>query len=136
MKTLPALLFALGITAVVAVTMVVIGANALINPNTVPVTNSPGSDVAAASFNASSTAGDPPGSQSAQTAQSTQLAQLQALVAQYQSRETQYQTELNQAIQQLNTANAQIQQDNQEIAQFQQLLQTMQEDGLITITSD
>lgn len=143
MKTFPAILFALGITAVVAIVMVVIGANALVNPNTVPVANAPSSSVAAASYNPNSKAGDSPSSsqsassaQSAQTAQNQQLAQLQALVAQYQSRETQYQSELNQAIQQLNNANSQLQQDNQEIAQFQQLLQAMQQDGLITITSD
>ncbi len=140
MKTLPAILFALGITAVVAIVMVVVGANALVNPNTVPVTNAPSSNVAAASFNSNSQASDPPSSsqsaQTAQTAQSQQLAQLQALVTQYQNREKQYQSELNQAIQQLNNANSQLQQDNQEIAQFQQLLQAMQQDGLITITSD
>jgi flagellar motor protein MotB len=136
MKTLPAILFALGVTAVVAVAMVIIGSNALVNPNTVPVTNAPSSNVAAASYTSSSQAGDPPSSTSAQSAQSTQLAQLQALVTQYQSRETQYQSELNQAIQELNNANAQLQQDNQEIAQFQQLLQVMQQDGLITVTSD
>src|SRR5512136_1516208 len=115
MKTLPALLFALGITAVVAVAMVVIGSNALVNPNTTPITNSPStSNVAAASFSSSSQQADP--------SQATQLLQLQALVTQYQDREKQYQSELNQSIQQLNDANTQLQQANAEIQQFQQLL--------------
>lgn len=132
MKTLPALLFALGITAVVAVAMVIIGSNALVNPNTIPITNSPSSsNVAAASFNSSSQASDP-----AAASQTVQLQQLQALVTQYQDREKQYKSELNQSIQQLNDANSQLQQANAEIQQFQQLLQVMQQRGLIRITSD
>ncbi len=132
MKTLPALLFALGITAVVAVAMVVIGSNALVNPNTTPITNSPpSSNVAAVSLNTSSQAADPPAA-----SQTAQLQQLQALVTQYQDREKQYQSELNQSIQQLNDANTQLQQANAEIQQFQQLLQLLQERGLIRITSD
>ncbi len=132
MKTLPAILFALGITAIVAVVMVVIGSNALVNPNTVPTTNSPSSSgVAAASYSSNSQPADPPSA-----SQNAQIQQLQALVTQYQDREKQYQTELNQAIQNLNDANSQLQQANQEIQQFQQLLEAMQARGLITITSD
>jgi chromosome segregation ATPase len=135
MKTLPAILFALGITAVLAITMAVIGANALVNPVTLPITNSPasastsGSGVAAASFSSSSAS-------SAASSDPAQVAQLQALVTQYQDREKQYQTELADAVNRLNQANTQLQTQDQQIQQFQQLLTILQQRGLIRIDSN
>jgi len=135
MKTLPAILFALGITAVLAITMAVIGANALVNPVTLPITNSPasastsGSGVAAASFSSSSAS-------SAASSDPAQVAQLQALVTQYQDREKQYQTELADGVNRLNQANTQLQTQDQQIQQFQQLLTILQQRGLIRIDSN
>jgi hypothetical protein len=121
MKSLPAILFALGMTAVVAITMLAIGGNALVNTNTTPVTNSPNtSSVAPASF----------------SADSTQLSQLQQLVTQYQDREKQYQQELADAVQRLNDANTQLNDANTQLQQYQQLVQLLQQRGIIRITSD
>jgi hypothetical protein len=122
MKSLPAILFALGMTAVVVVAMLVIGGNALANTNTTPVTNSPNtSAVANASFSSSDQA---------------QLTQLQQLVSQYQDREKQYQQELADAVTRLNDANTQLQDANTQLQQYQQLVQLLQQRGIITITSD
>jgi hypothetical protein len=52
--------------------------------------------------------------------------QLQNLVEQYQARELQYQTELQQAADQLNQTNAEL----------QQVVNTLQESGVIQITQD
>jgi hypothetical protein len=132
MKTLPAILFALGITAVLAITMAVIGANALVNPVTLPITNSPASasssGVAAASFSSSSS--------SASSSDPAQVAQLQALVTQYQDREKQYQTELADSVTRLDQANTQLQTQDQQIQQFQQLLTILQQRGIIRIDSN
>jgi len=126
MKTLPALLFALGITAILAIGMAVIGVNALVNPATLPITNSPASSgVAAASFSPSSSSST---SASASSADQAQIAQLQALVTQYQDREKQYQSELTDAANQLSQANAQL-------AQFQQLLTVLEQRGIIRVNS-
>jgi len=121
MKTLPAILFALGMTAVVAIAMLFIGGNALVNTNTTPVTNSPNtSNIAPASF----------------SADQTQLSQLQSLVSQYQAREKQYQQELADAVQRLNDANTQLNDANTQLNQYQQLIQLLQQRGIIRITSD
>lgn len=124
MKTLPAILFALGITAVLAITMAVVGANALVNPATVPTNNAPAavaSGVSAASYSGS----DP-----------ATVAQLQALVTQYQDREKQYQSELSDAASKLTQANTQMQQLNDQLTQYQQLITTLEQAGVIRITSD
>jgi septal ring factor EnvC (AmiA/AmiB activator) len=115
MKQIPALIAALVITAIIGVAMFAVGANALMNTNTLPVTNGPAS---------ASSAADPNLSQA-----QDQIQQLQSLVAQYQSREQQYQQQLNQATQQLNQENAQIQ-------SFQELLLELQRRGVIMIRSD
>ncbi len=78
LKRLYAFLAALIVTGIVALCMLVIGVSAAMNPNTVPIADSP-SDPAAAS--ASSPA---------------QIDQMQSLIQQYQNREKQYQTQLNQ----------------------------------------
>ena len=114
MKALPAIIFALGMTAVVAVAMFFIGANALVNPNSVPVVN------------AQSTGAGTVQSASYTTDQQQQVAQMQQLVAQYQAREKQYQAELNDAAQRLTQANQQVQ-------AYQQILQRLQEIGLIRV---
>lgn len=112
-KQISAILAALFITGFIALCMTVVGVNALVNKNSVPVSNSPQATVVA------STTNDPPAAQ-------TEIQQLQARINQYQQREQQYQQELQTAQQQLQDANSQI-------AQFQQLLQVMQQRGLILI---
>jgi uncharacterized protein YlxW (UPF0749 family) len=124
MKILSALFFALVTTVIIAVTMLVIGGNALLNKNSVPILNSP----AAAAI--------PKSADAASTNLQQQVDQMQQLINQYQDREKQYQAELQQAAQQLNTANAQIGQDNQDAQVYQQVLTALQQRGLIRITSD
>ena len=124
MKPLPAILASLAITAVIALGMLVIGVNALLNPNTVPVVNASPSVDPAGSVAAVS---DP--STSSSTANPTtdqQIAQLQALVKQYQAREQQYQTQLTDAAQQLDQANQQLQ-------SYQQLLTALEQRGIIRL---
>jgi TolA-binding protein len=124
MKPLPAILASIVITAVIALGMLVIGVNALLNPNTVPVVNAstsadPAGSVAAVSDPSSlSSAANPTADQ--------QIAQLQALVKQYQAREQQYQTQLTNAAQQLDQANQQLQ-------SYQQLLTTLEQRGIIRL---
>jgi uncharacterized protein with von Willebrand factor type A (vWA) domain len=119
MKIVPALLAAFLITAVVGAAMLVVGGNALFNQNTIPVTNSPQSVSAEASGPV----------QGGQQAESQQIQQLQNLVQQYQQREKQYQTQLNDAAQRLN-------QDNQQLQSYQQLIDALQQQGIIRITTD
>lgn len=115
MKHVTALIAAAVITTLVGAAMFAVGANAMLNKNTVPIANSP-----TAAANNSTSAGDPPGSQ---------IQQLQNLIAQYQQREQQYQDQINQLEQQLN-------QDSQNIQQYQNLLMALQERGVILITRD
>ena len=117
MKRKPALIAAFLTTLVIAVAMVLVGANAFLNPNSVPVSTTPASasanspsEVVAVSAN---TGGD-------------QVQQLKDLIAQYQSREQQYQQREQQYQQQLNDATTQIQ-------QFESLLQQLQARGVIRI---
>jgi len=114
MKTLPALLFAFAVTALVGVAMLAIGANALLNRNTVPVASTP------AAGNVS---------QVSLTATTQQLNEMQDLVRQYQDRETQYRSELEDAARRLSQADRQVQ-------QYQGLLEELQRRGVIRITSD
>jgi peptidoglycan hydrolase CwlO-like protein len=116
MKQLTAILAALVITFVIAFGMFSIGANALTNKNTVPLSSAP----------ASSTTDT--GSNSQDSAQA-QVQQLQSLVSQYQAREQQYQSQLNQLEQQ-------VSRDNQQLQAFQQLLGVLQSRGVIAIRSD
>jgi peptidoglycan hydrolase CwlO-like protein len=120
MKALPAILFALAITALVGVSMFAIGGNAILNPKSVPVTNSPTTNVSL--------------SNSSQDQQ--QLQQMQQLITQYQQREKQYQSELTDAAQRLNQANQQLDQTNQTLTAYQQLVQALQARGLIQINGD
>lgn len=113
-KQISAILAALFITGFIALCMTVVGANALVNKNSVPVSNSPQATAVASNTN------DP------SAATQTQIQQLEDRINQYQQREQQYQQELQ-------TAQQQIQDANSQIAQFQQLLQVMQQRGLIFI---
>lgn len=108
MKRLQAVVAAAIITGVVALCMLVIGINALLNPNSVAVSDSSATTTA---LNAPATNVDP-----------GQLTQYQNLISQYQNRERQYQAQLDQA-------NAQVQ-------QYQQVLSQLQNAGVIRITSD
>jgi peptidoglycan hydrolase CwlO-like protein len=122
-KQISAILAAFFITGFIALCMTVVSANALVNKNSVPVSNSPQATAAA------STTNDPP----ATTAAQTEIQQLEARINQYQQREQQYQKREQQYQQQLQTAQQQIQTANSQISQFQQLLQVLQQRGLIFI---
>jgi len=111
-KQIVAFLFAFIITAIIALSMLVVSVNAAFNPNGVKVSNSPNSAVANNSTNTSSS--------------QEQIVQLQSLVAQYQAREQQYQAALN-------SDNQQLSQASQEIQMIQQLLAYLQSRGLIQI---
>jgi peptidoglycan hydrolase CwlO-like protein len=111
-KQIVALLAAMLITGLIAMSMVVIGANAMTNQNGTAVSNSPASVAAAGSTTTSS--------------DQAQITQLQAQVAQYQAREQQYQAALNSDNQQLTQAASELQ-------MIQQLLAYLQSRGLIQI---
>ncbi|MCL4393621.1 MAG: taxilin [Chloroflexi bacterium] len=109
MKRLEAIVAATVVTAVIALAMLAVGLNALVNQNSVPVSNSP------ALASSATTAGTDPPSQA-------QIDQLKSLVAQYQSREQQYQTQLSQ--------------ENAQIQQLQNVLAQLQQRGVIRILND
>lgn len=109
-KQWPGLLAALGMTLVLGVVILALGANALFNANVVPAL--------AAGLPGQSATGD----------QAT-IDQLQSQIAEYQAREQQYKTELQQAADQLNQTNAQLQ-------QYQGILLALQNAGIIRITPD
>lgn len=106
----PALLAALGMTAVLGLAIAALGINALSNRNVVPKL-----EVA-------------PADQFVSSDQAT-VGQLQELIAQYQSREQQYQLQLQQAADQLNAVESQLQ-------QYQGLVGALQQAGIIQITAD
>jgi hypothetical protein len=108
-KTMPALIAALGMTALIGVIILALSMNVLLNHNTVPI---------------KSTASDPPAAAGQSTVQ-----QLQAMIQQYQSRESQYQTQLQQAADQISS----LTQQNQ---QYQNLISALQQAGIIRIGSD
>jgi biotin-(acetyl-CoA carboxylase) ligase len=116
MKRLQGLIAATFITGLVAIGMVGIGVNATSNPSSVAVSNSP----AQATQVSAKAAAD-------QT--SAQIDQMQNLIKQYQSREQQYQTEIKSLSQKLSDANATAD-------QARQILQALQERGIIQITRD
>jgi len=116
MKRLQGLIAATFVTGIVALGMVGIGVNATSNPNSVAVSDSP-AKAAQAVANAAS---DP---------SSAQIDQLQNQIKQYQGREQQYQTEIKSLSQKLSDANATAD-------QARQILQALQERGIIQITRD
>ena len=111
-KQIGALLAAVLITGAIAMSMFVVGANAMTNQNGTAVSNSVASAAAAGSTSASS--------------DQAQIAQLQAQVAQYQAREQQYQAALK-------SDNDQLTQAASEMQMIQQLLAYLQNHGLIQI---
>jgi hypothetical protein len=111
-KQVVAFLFAFIITAIVALSMLVVGVNAAFNPNGVKALNSPSSAVVSNSTDTISS--------------QEQIVKLQNLVAQYQAREQQYQAALN-------SDNQQLSQASQEIQMIQQILTYLQNRGLIQI---
>ncbi len=113
-KQLLALFSALLITGLIAMSMVVIGANAMSNQTGTVVSNSPATTAAAGSTTSSS--------------DQAMIAQLQAQVAQYQTRDQQYQAALA-------SDNQQLAQDSSEIQMIQQLLAYLQQHGLISINN-
>jgi hypothetical protein len=119
LKQILALVMAFLVTSMVGLGMLVIGANAATNPNSIPVSNVPGDSTAAVSTGAQSSSGQP-GDVTAQY--QAQIIQLNSLITQYQSREKQYQAQLDQA-----TTQAQ---------QSQQILDELQRRGVIRILSD
>ena len=117
MKRKPALIAAFLTTFVIAIAMILVGANAIFNPNSVPVSTSP------TSVNTNDSSGVV--EVSASTGAS-QVQQLQDLITQYQQREQQYQQREQQYQQQLNDATTQVQ-------ELQSLLQQLQQIGIIRI---
>ena len=109
-KHITAFFAALLITVVVGLGMFVIGGNAALNKDGLPVLNSPvTSRTSNVSLNSQS-----------------QVEQLQNLVAQYQQREQQYQNELSAAQQQLDQASGTLQ-------QYQELFQFLVQRGVIQV---
>jgi uncharacterized protein YpmS len=113
-KQVAAFLFAFIITAIVVLSMLVVGVNAANNPNGVTASNSPTAPAASASTSTDSA--------------QAQIAQLQAELAQYQARDQQYQAALN-------SDNQQLSQAAQEMQMIQQLLIYLQNRGLIQINN-
>ena len=107
MKHISAIITAIVITAVVGLGIMVIGVNALTNPNTVPLQNSPNASLSANNLTSGSSA-------SPSASGSTDVQQLQQQVSSLQS-------QLNQA--------------SQEIQQYQSLLVVLQQRGVIRIDS-
>jgi biotin-(acetyl-CoA carboxylase) ligase len=119
MKRLQGFIAASFITAIVAVGTVGIGVNALSNPNTVAVSNSPAQTTQAAQVS----------TKAATDQTSAEIDQMQNLIKQYQSREQQYQTEIKSLSQKLSDANATAD-------QARQILDALQQRGIIQITQD
>jgi outer membrane murein-binding lipoprotein Lpp len=122
-KQIPALLAAFLMTGVIALSMGVVGVNALYNSNSTTVSNAP---VAAASapVSAATMSG---------LVDQAKITQLESLVSQYQAREQQYQQREQQYQQQLQTDQTQLVQATNQIQQFQQLLVDLQDRGIISV---
>lgn len=112
MKRKQALIAAALMTVVVALSLLAVGVNAAMNPNSVPASDSPTADLAASTSS---------------TSAEGQINQLKSLITQYQAREKQYQ-------QQLSTVNGQVQQLQSVLVQLQQAgVISIQNDGTITL---
>jgi peptidoglycan hydrolase CwlO-like protein len=131
MKRIQALIAAVIITGLVGLGMLAIGVNAALNPNTVAVSDAPGS--------APAVVGDPPSNSvpaESTTSAQAQVKQLQDLIAQYQNREKQYQAQLDQYQNLDKQYQAQVDQAAAQLQQYQALLVEMQRRGLIRINGD
>lgn len=116
-KHLPALIIAFGMTALVALAMLGLGANALFNKNVTSAEAAPAVTEVVIPENASSE-------------------DLQAVITEYQAREAQYQAELTQAATQLNEANAKVQQYEALVAELQNMgVIQMDSNGQVTVTT-
>ena len=122
-KQFIALLAAILVTGMIALSVFAIGANAMANKNGTAASNSAGSA-------STSTTGS-----GSTTSDQAQIAQLQAQVAQYQARELQYQAREQQYQTTINNDTAQISQAAGEIQSIQQLLAYLENRGLIQINS-
>jgi peptidoglycan hydrolase CwlO-like protein len=111
LKRLIAILTAAVMTSLIALGMLVVGVSAMMNPNSVPVSDSPDAPAAVAQ---TTTTSDPQAA--------AQINQLKSLVTQYQNREKQYQTQIDQL--------------NQQVQQLQNVLQQLQSMGVIRINGD
>jgi septal ring factor EnvC (AmiA/AmiB activator) len=109
-KIFPALIATLGMTVFIGLAFLALGLNAFFNQKV---------SVAQAAAQP-----DPQ-----LTANQATIQDLQATISQYQSRETQYQNDLKQAADQIN-------QINQQNLQYQQLIQALQNAGVIRINQD
>ncbi len=115
-KHVPALIIAFGMTALVAVAMIALGANALFNNNVTSAEAAPAATEITVPDNAT-------------------IEDLQAIITEYQAREVQYQAELTQAAEQLNQANTQVQQYESLVTELQTLgVITMDANGQVTVT--
>ena len=110
LKRILALLTAVLVTGLIGFAMLAVGVIAVLNPNTVPVSNSPFVSAPASL------------SQSQVEPSQSQVEQLQSLVRQYQSREQQYQ--------------ARLAQDEAQLQQYQGLLMELQRRGVIRVNPD
>lgn len=111
MKRVVAVITAAVITLIVGLGMLVVGVNAVLNPNSIPITNSPAE---ASAINNSPVSTD--------ANSQAQIAQLQSLVVQYQNREKQYQAQINQL--------------NSQLQDAQSVLAELQRRGIIRIGAD
>ena len=105
-KHVPALIAAFGITAIVGVLMLGLGANALMNKNVITAQAATNTDLT--------------------NLDNASPEELKTLIAEYQSREVQYQEELNLASDQIDQANGQIE-------QYQAFITALQNAGVIRI---
>lgn len=128
MKQLQAIVASIVVTGLIACVTVVIGGSALFSRPAVSVS---------AATNAETVSSNAAPDASADTAQ------LRDLVNQYQGREQQLRAQLadvnkqlDEKDAQLSQANAQLDGANQQIQQFQNLLEALQERGIIQITGD
>ncbi len=117
MKKLPALIAGMITSGVLVLLVGAIGINALLNPNTTVEASAPGSAMQGSTVLVSA------------GADSSQVQQLQARIAEYQAREKQYQDQLDQV-------ETNLQQANSELAQYQQLMTALQQAGVLRISRD
>ena len=121
-KNVMAAIAAAVMTLCIGLAIVAIGGMALFNPNGTAAANSPVQ--ATQNSGAATGAGD-----------GVQAQQLQSLVTQYQRREVQYQQREAKYQQQLSADNTQLQLLQQQNQQYQALVTTLQQRGIISISS-
>lgn len=120
MKQVQAIIASLLVTGLIAGVMVVIGGSALFSRPTVSV--SAASNAAVVSNNDANAGAE--------------TAQLRDLVNQYQTREQQLRAQLDDLNKQLDEKDQQLAQANLQVQQYENLLQALQERGVIQITPD